>query len=71
MRAFDTTAQAVAAGYRAPSKAAGDKDVSGPNSFGYVFVATDGQQTVTVTLRQEKNKIGSLGAYAAMFPPKT
>ena len=64
---FKTMTDALGAGYTLPSS--NDKDISGPNSFGYDFEDTDGRQTVTVNLTEERNKIGGTGDCCAMFPP--
>jgi hypothetical protein len=68
---FATYADAVAAGYRSPIRSGQnrDKDVSGPNKFGYVFENEGGDQTVTVWFTNEKNKMGGTSSFAPMFPP--
>jgi hypothetical protein len=64
---FKNKSEALEAGYRQPG--ASDKDVSGPNSFGYVYEDEDGKRTVDVWLSEVKNKGGGMGAVLPMFPP--
>ena len=66
---FDTKQDAIEAGYTTASRTA-DKDISGPNSFGYDFENTDGRKTVTVWLRKARNKAGGTGAFIPMYPPE-
>jgi hypothetical protein len=69
MPEFARIEDAIAAGWRRPG--AKDIDVSGGQSYGYVFVdSDDGARSVTVYLSREPNKIGGTGAYLSMFPPK-
>ncbi len=65
---FKTKRDAIEAGYRQPG--ASDRDVSGPNSFGYDFEDAEGNQTVDVYLSKVRNKGGGIGAVLPMFPPK-
>ncbi len=59
---------AIDAGYGLVNRAT-DKDVSGPNSFGYDFADADGNRTVDVWLDEATNMIGTLGAVRPMYPP--
>ena len=65
---FETYADAMDAGYRRVNRYA-DKDISGHNSYGYDYENADGERTVTVSLTQEKNQMGTLGCYTPMYPP--
>jgi len=65
---FKNKKEAVQAGYRQPGS--DDEDVSGPNSFGYVFEDKQGNQTVDVWLTDVENEIGGNGAILPMFPPR-
>lgn len=69
MAEFKTTADAIRAGYR-PVNRKTDRDISGPNSFGYDYRDEDSNETVTVWLTEEKNKLGRKGAFRPMYPPK-
>ena len=66
---FRTKAEAIEAGYRLVNRR-NDRDTSGPNSFGYSYESESGEKTVTVWFTEETNKIGRLGAFAAMYPPR-
>jgi hypothetical protein len=66
---FATKEDAIAAGYR-PVNRKTAKDTSGPNSFGYDFQDSEGNETVTVWLTEEKNKLGQKGCFLPMYPPK-
>lgn len=65
---FKTYAEAIEAGYRRPNRQT-DRDTSGPNSFGYSYKNTDGEQTVAVSFSEEKNQLGQPGCVAPMYPP--
>ena len=65
---FRTIQEALDAGFEMPG--GGDRDVSGPNSFGYDFERGE-RRTVTVSFSEERNKGGGKGALMAMFPPES
>jgi hypothetical protein len=44
-----------------------DCDTSGGNWVGYEFQSPDGKSSTTITLAQERNKIGGLGCCLEMF----
>jgi len=64
---FKTLRDAIAAGYRKPSKF--DRDISGFGYYGYSFQREDGTKTVTVWLTEDKNRMGQPGCFVAMYPP--
>ena len=66
---FKTFADAESAGYAYPSSL--DKDVSGANSYGYVYERKNGQRTVTVWASEEFNRARQKGSFQPMFPPAT
>jgi hypothetical protein len=70
-RRYATLADAEADGWRRVNHST-DRDVSGigyggATMFGYAFEAPDGQRSQTVTLSEEKNKVGGPGAFREMF----
>lgn len=65
---FDTLQDAINAGFR-PVNQTTDKDVTQRPYRGYDFENSDGQETVDVWLRNERNKAGGKGCIRAMFPP--
>lgn len=73
MYTFPTIEDALAAGYRKPRRGGAlhhDRDISGGNSFGYAYEEPGtGRRTVTVTLTEERNRLGRPGCFAALFPP--
>lgn len=71
---FKTRDEAIAAGYRMPSRGAGDVDISGSapgggSWYGYQYRSRTGQQTVTVSLTEATNAANRKGAFTPMFPP--
>lgn len=44
-----------------------DRDISGGNYMGYEYEAPNGQVSTTITLTQERNRIGQLGCCVEMF----
>jgi len=64
---FDTESEAIAAGYTTPGK--GDRNMDAPDAWGYDYQRADGQRTVIVWFRKERNAMGKLGAFKAMYPP--
>ena len=64
---FETKSEAIKNGYRIPNDS--DIDISGNNSFGYIFQDKQGNKSIMVSLTKTKNRMGYLGAYAPMFPP--
>lgn len=69
MATFNTTADAVAAGYRNPEKKYGDVDISGPNSFGYAFRSLDGQVTETIWFDVTPDRMGGHPSFGVLFAP--
>ena len=65
---FKNLQEAVAAGFT-PVNRAGDKDVSGINSFGYRYENSEGQRSVSVWLAEELNQMRRPGAVIPMYPP--
>jgi hypothetical protein len=63
---YATLQEAEADGWRRVNRR-GDRDVSGGNSFGYEYQSPGGQTSATITLTQERNKIGMLGCCVQMF----
>jgi hypothetical protein len=66
---FKTLTDAINAGYT-PVNRRQDRDISGPDSYGYEYERADGTKSVVVWLTEERNKMGQYGAFLAMFPPK-
>lgn len=65
-RRYATYAEAEADGWRRINHST-DRDVSGLNMRGYVYQAPDGTLSETITLTEERNKLGRPGAFAAMI----
>jgi|688.fasta_scaffold2390226_1 hypothetical protein len=63
---YATFQEAQADGWRRVNRRT-DRDVSGGNFFGYKYESPDGQESTTIALTQERNKIGRLGCYVEMF----
>lgn len=66
---FETLQDALAAGYTLPSRQY-DKDVSGPNSFGYDYEDDNGNRTVDVYFTKDLNRMRQPGCVRPMFPPQ-
>jgi hypothetical protein len=63
---YATFQEAQADGWRRVNRKT-DRDISGGNFFGYEYQSPDGQYSTTITLTQERNKIGQLGCCVKMF----
>jgi hypothetical protein len=63
---YTTFQEAQADGWRRVNHKA-DRDISGGNSMGYEYEAPNGQASTTITLTQERNRIGTLGCCVQMF----
>lgn len=65
MPRFATVAEAIAQGYTRPVKGQ-DKDVSGPNNYGYVYEDSEGHRTIAVWIDDDSQA----GKVIALFPPR-
>jgi hypothetical protein len=63
---YATLQEAQADGWRRVNHKT-DRDVSGGNFVGYKYQSPNGQESTTITLTQERNKIGWLGCCVEMF----
>lgn len=63
---YATYAEAQADGWRRVNRST-DRDVSDVGSFGYHYQAPDGQLSTTISLSEERNKLGRPGCVAEMF----
>ena len=63
---YATFQDAQADGWRRVNRRT-DRDISGGNLFGYEYQSPDGEESTTITLTQERNKIGGLGCCVEMF----
>jgi len=63
---YRTLLEAQADGWRRVNRRM-DCDTSGGNWVGYEFQSPDGKSSTTITLAQERNKIGGLGCCLEMF----
>lgn len=63
---YATIQEAQADGWRRVNRKA-DRDISGGNFFGYVYKSPDGQTSTTITLTQDRNRLGQLGCCVEMF----
>lgn len=63
---YATFQEAQADGWRQVNRKT-DRDISGENFFGYEYQSPDGQESTTIRLTQERNKIGRLGCFVEMF----
>ena len=63
---YATLQEAQANGWRRVNRKT-DRDVSGGNFFGYEYQSPNGQKSTTITLAQERNRIGQLGCCVEMF----
>jgi len=63
---YATLPEAQADGWRQVNRK-NDRDVSGGNFVGYKYQSPDGQASTTITLTQERNRIGQLGCCIQMF----
>ena len=71
--AFKNLGEALDAGYTPSSE--DDRDVSGSapgggQYYGYDYESLDEQRTVSVWFTEEENRMGSMGCFRAMYPPK-
>ena len=68
---YATYADAIADGWRRINRNT-DTDISGVGAqgesmFGYRFRAPDGQESTTISLGEERNKLGRQGCWVEMF----
>lgn len=63
---YDTIAQAESDGWRRASRKT-DRDISGGNSYGYVFESSDGRMSTTIVFTKELNRMGWPGCCMEMF----
>jgi hypothetical protein len=68
---YATYGEALADGWRRVDRST-DRDVSGPapgggSYFGYEYQAANGQLSHTITLSEERNKLGRKGCFVEMF----
>jgi hypothetical protein len=63
---YATVQEALADGWRRVNHRT-DRDASGGNYIGYKYQSPDGQETTTIFLTKERNKIGQLGCCVEMF----
>jgi len=69
MVVFKTKLEALRAGWTSVNRK-NDRDVSGYPYFGYEYQNENGQRSKLVWLSNEKNKMGDMGAFISMYPPK-
>ncbi|CAN5860057.1 hypothetical protein BH23ACT8_BH23ACT8_15650 [soil metagenome] len=67
---FPTIADALAAGWRHCLHEDGADDTSGADSYGYRYRSAQGEESVTVWLTDQPNRMGAPGCFLPMFPPR-
>ena len=63
---YATLQEAQADGWRRVNRKT-DRDISGANYMGYEYQSPEGKASTTITLTQERNRIGQLGCCVEMF----